>query len=373
MSAAQKISRLAIGEPATPTLVVYRTPEDTSQDYHIEGLPFGTRGGMLVKHVFPSDGEYHDDGDADLRRQHVADRLRLGAVREARSPARRRTHRSCSTGRAAGVRRPAANCGGRGQVRRACRAGQARRGSRPQRDMQGSQVHGDGRAAHGGRHVPADELRAGARPRSALHARHAADRSDARLHLLPACRHRSHRRSVQREAGEGLAEPPQDFRLPPTGAADEAACARKIITNLATNAFRRPATPADVNALMEFYKQGRKEGEFRQRHRDGAGAHSRRRRSSSTASKPSRQRRRPASRIASPISTWRRACRSSCGAPSPDDELLRIAGQGRLKDPVVLEQQVRRMLKDPRAEALAVNFAGQWLNLRGLQAQARCR
>src|SRR5438046_697358 len=58
VSASAKISRLAIGEPAAPTLVVYRTPEDTSQDYHIEGLPFGTRGGMLVTHVFPSDGEY---------------------------------------------------------------------------------------------------------------------------------------------------------------------------------------------------------------------------------------------------------------------------------------------------------------------------
>src|SRR5437867_7052339 len=58
VSAAQKISRLAIGEAASPSLTVYRTPEDTSQDYHIEGLPFGTRGGMLIKHVFPSDGEY---------------------------------------------------------------------------------------------------------------------------------------------------------------------------------------------------------------------------------------------------------------------------------------------------------------------------
>src|SRR5437773_1066971 len=58
VSAAQKISRLAIGEAATPSLTVYRTPEDTSQDYHIEGLPFGTRGGMLIRHVFPSDGEY---------------------------------------------------------------------------------------------------------------------------------------------------------------------------------------------------------------------------------------------------------------------------------------------------------------------------
>ena len=58
VTAAQKISRLALGYPEEPTLVVYRTREDTSQDYHIEGLPFGTRGGMLVPHVFPSDGEY---------------------------------------------------------------------------------------------------------------------------------------------------------------------------------------------------------------------------------------------------------------------------------------------------------------------------
>ena len=52
----------------------------------------------------------------------------------------------------------------------------------------------------------------------------------------------------------------------------------------------------------------------------------------------------------------------------PDDELMKLASQGRLKDPAVLEQQARRMLQDPRAEALAVNFAGQWLNLRGLQS-----
>jgi len=53
---------------------------------------------------------------------------------------------------------------------------------------------------------------------------------------------------------------------------------------------------------------------------------------------------------------------------SPDDELMKLASQGRLKDPVVLERQARRMLQDPRSEALAINFAGQWLNLRGLQS-----
>src|SRR5262245_49967814 len=58
VSAASKISRLALGLAEPPTLAVYRTPADTSQDYHIEGLPFGTRGGVLVRHLFPSDGEY---------------------------------------------------------------------------------------------------------------------------------------------------------------------------------------------------------------------------------------------------------------------------------------------------------------------------
>src|SRR6185295_12950955 len=52
----------------------------------------------------------------------------------------------------------------------------------------------------------------------------------------------------------------------------------------------------------------------------------------------------------------------------PDNELINLATQGRLKDPAVLEAQVRRMLKDPRSEALSANFAGQWLNLRGMQA-----
>ena len=58
VDAAQKISRLAMGEPVTPSLYVYRAPEDSSQDYHVEGLPFGTRGGVLLNYIFPSEGEY---------------------------------------------------------------------------------------------------------------------------------------------------------------------------------------------------------------------------------------------------------------------------------------------------------------------------
>jgi len=58
VSAAGKISRLAIGDPATPSLKVYRAPEDLTQNYPVQGLPMGTRGGMLITHIFPSDGEY---------------------------------------------------------------------------------------------------------------------------------------------------------------------------------------------------------------------------------------------------------------------------------------------------------------------------
>ena len=119
---------------------------------------------------------------------------------------------------------------------------------------------------------------------------------------------------------------------------------------------------------MEFYQAGRKEGEFRRRHRDGAGAHP----GLAEVHLPhrSRARRRSTAGQAYRISDLDLASRLSffLWSTGPDDELLTVASQGRLKDPAVLEQQVRRMLKDPRAEALAVNFAGQWLNLRGLQS-----
>ena len=58
LSAAGRISRLAVGTALVPTQTVYRVPEDTTQDYHVEGLPFGTRGGLLVRHQFPATGEY---------------------------------------------------------------------------------------------------------------------------------------------------------------------------------------------------------------------------------------------------------------------------------------------------------------------------
>src|SRR4029079_7710045 len=143
--------------------------------------------------------------------------------------------------------------------------------------------------------------------------------------------------------------------------------ARKIITKLATRAFRRPAAAADVETLMKFYENGRVAGDFDQGIQF---ALSRVLASPKFIYRIETEPAAPKAGQAFRLSDLDLASRLSffLWRTIPDDELLTVASQGRLKDPVVLEKQVRRMLKDPRAETLAVNFAGQWLNLRGLQS-----
>ena len=159
------------------------------------------------------------------------------------------------------------------------------------------------------------------------------------------------------------------FVCTPKTAAEEAACARRIVTNLATYAYRRPATAADVEGLLDFYEFGRKEKDFDQ------GIEMVLARILASPQFIYRIEEEPASvrpGQAYRISDVDLASRLSffLWSTAPDEELLRVAGQGRLRNPVVLEQQVRRMLKHPKAHALAQNFAGQWLNLRGLDATA---
>jgi hypothetical protein len=166
----------------------------------------------------------------------------------------------------------------------------------------------------------------------------------------------------------------------PKTAAEETPCARRIVSNLALHAFRRPATQADLDTLMEFYHYGRKEKDFEQ------GIEMVVARVLSSPQFIYRIEEEPAGRTASQAGTALQANAAQAyrisdidlasrlsfflWSTSPDDELLKVAAAGRLKDPVVLEAQVRRMLKSPKAEALAANFAGQWLNLRGLDSTA---
>jgi hypothetical protein len=368
VAAAQKISRLAIGVPEGPTLVVYRTPEDTSQNYHIEGLPFGTRGGMLVKHVFPSDGEYKVEitpifgdnmtptgfGSVPCERLEVSldgERLELLDWK-------------------GGGRQDAAVC--RGQKTAAVNSGQSGR-------ISAAKMEVTFRTTAGLHAIGATFLETNFAPVLDL------DKQFVRTTLqtgpTPGYTFFPHVGTVRIE-GPFNAVPSKDspsrraiFVCQPAGANEEAACARRIITNLATTAFRRPVTSADIDPLLNFYEEGRKGADF-----DTGIEHALARILASPKfiyrieAEPGATVR-PVAAQAAPtyrISDLDLASRLSffLWSRGPDEELLKIASAGRLKDPAVLEAQVLRMLKDPRAEALTINFAGQWLNLRGLQGHS---
>jgi hypothetical protein len=363
VSAGQKISRLAIGEPATTSLTVYRTPEDTSQDYHIEGLPFGTRGGMLLKHVFPSDGEYQLTitpifGDN-------MSPTGFGSVPCEKLEVLLDSERVALLDWQGGGRAPAANCSGRQAA--AVNSGQSGadlgRGGMKVRLLTKAGLHALGvtflqtnfaPVLDLDQHFMRDTVQTGPTPGFTYFPHVGTVRIEGPFNAKQADDSPS-RRKV--------------FVCKPTGAADETACATKIITNLASKAFRRPAAATDVASLMQFYRDGRKEGTF-----DNGIEMALARlltdpkfiyriEAEPATAKPGEPFRITDLDLASRLSFF-------LWSTNPDDELVRVASQGRLKDPVVLEQQVRRMLKDKRAEALAVNFAGQWLNLRGLQAQS---
>ena len=170
------------------------------------------------------------------------------------------------------------------------------------------------------------------------------------------------------------------FTCRPRGGSDEAACATKILSRLARLAYRRPVTAADVQTLMKFFADGRRDGgsfeagvqfalermlvdpDFLLRvYRDPA-ARSRNQRPTASAQVPT-----PNVQGPYRLSDIELASRLSffLWSSIPDDTLLALAEKRRLSDPAVLEQQVRRMLADPRAvDALVDDFAAQWLNLR---------
>jgi mono/diheme cytochrome c family protein len=372
VSAAQKISRLAMGYPEEPTLVVYRTREDTSQDYHVEGLPFGTRGGMLVPHTFPSDGEYtltvtpiFGDNMSPTG---------FGSVPCERIEMLLDGERLTIMNWQGGGRNTPTNCGPRGAG-----AG-ANTGAQPQPTA----------AAAGfgfNRNLPPMRVRfkttAGTHMVGATFpATNFAPLLDLDKHFL--------RSTVQTGPTPGYTffphvgtiriEGPFDatsakdspsrrkiFVCTPKSAAEETACARRIIANLATYGFRRPATAADTNLLMDFYEFGRKEKDFDQ----GIEMALARILASPqfiyrieeqlVGSRPGQAYRITDIDLASRLSFF-------LWSTAPDEELLKVAAAGRLNEPVMLERQVRRMLRHPKAVALADNFAGQWLNLRALDA-----
>jgi hypothetical protein len=371
VTAAQKISRLALGQAEDPTLVVYRTKEDTTQDYHIEGLPFGTRGGLLVDHLFPSDGEYtltvtpifgdnmSPAGFGSVPCEQI--QILLNGERLAlldwngggRAPAATCRGRRVGDG-VSGQAGPEAFFGGEGgqpmRVRFMAKAGVQQVGATFLATQYAPLLDLD-------RRFRRSTIQTGPTPGYSFFPHVGTIRIEGPYNATRATDSPSRRRVFVCAPGANAT------------AAAETACARKIATHLATQAFRRPVDAADVDLLMQSYAFGRNEKDFE----TGVEMLVARVLASPqfiyrieeepAAVRPGQAYRISDVDLASRLSffLWSRG---------PDEALMAVARAGRLKDPAVLDQQVRRMLKHPNSKALAVNFAGQWLNLRGLDALA---
>jgi mono/diheme cytochrome c family protein len=343
VSAAGKISRLAVGTAASPRQETYRVPEDTSQDYHVEGLPFGTRGGMLVEHVFPSDGEYQ--------------LTVIPIFGDNMSPTR--------FGTVDGEKLEILLDGERMELIDWTNGGRG--------DRSGMSVTFPVKA--GPHQIGVTFLARNFAPLLDLNRQF--ERQTIQTGPTPGYTFYPHVGSIRISGPFGALAPketPVRERIficrPASGAtaADETACAREIVTNLASKAFRREVTDTDLDPLMEFYEMGRDE-DF------DTGIEMALSMILASSKFIYRMEAVPANLPAG--ATYRLndeelASRLSyfLWSTGPDEELRTLASQGRLQDREVLEGQVRRMLADPKAEALTINFAGQWLNLRGIEAHS---
>jgi hypothetical protein len=337
--AGDAIARMAVGDRAiSPRVETYRVPQTVTQKEHVEQTPLGTRGGIAVRHFFPADGEYtfgmafyHYNGKIfgslqDAEQIEVAvDGQRVALVDvNLKMPATDETRTKPIT-IAAGHRLVSASF--------------ITRAEGPVQDfVMPSETALNNLAAE----VPG---------------------VTGLLHLTTLAI--TGPRNVT-----GVSETPSRrkvFSCRPTSAADEETCARTIFSTLARPAFRRPVTPADLDHLMTLFRDTRKnEGDFETGVRMGVQA---------IVSDPEfvfRFERTPpgaAPGAITRLSDLELASRLSffLWSSIPDDTLIGLAPDKKLSEPAVLEQQVRRMLADPRADALANNFASQWLHLRNLR------
>ena len=393
LDAARKISRLAVGDPAMPVMVnIHRLDPEHPQDERVDELPVGTRGGIAVRSEFPVDGTYIvrvDVGNAQGHELEITvdgERVALRSLGGGRGgpavdappgqpdpadpdPTPPSTARPATPGRGAGAAGDAGRAGG----------------------ARGGRAGGRGRGAAAGPLEFPLTLKAGPKLIGVAFVQ----RTDARDEstLRPRMRSRGTQPAISSVTISGPYNPtgagdsPSRRRIfvcrpaSATGsgdagatAGDELPCARRILSTLARRAYRRPVNETDLNDLMPFYERGRKEGSFDlgiQRALERLLVSSqflfRIERDPFDAAQGTSQTAGTAYRV----SDIELASRLSffIWSSIPDDELLDAAVAGRLKDPKVLEQQVRRMLADRRSESLVTNFAAQWLYLRDIEAK----
>jgi hypothetical protein len=349
-TAATRVARMAVGFWKTPTEATYLAPGDTSQNHHIEGLPLGTRGGMLVRHEFPADGEYK----FAIQNFGIGSFIPGEQLEITIDGERAHLFKYQGIGLSQGM------------------AGDA----------------GDGilevtiPVKAGSRAVGATFLATNYRPSLDMIKQY--DRKSLENNSIPQLQYYP-AIGFLRISGPFTAQRPTDSRsmhkvvtCHPASAAQEEPCARTILTSLAKHAYRRPVTARDVDPLMTFYEEGRRSPvTSRAESRDGGtfedGIELALRRLLASPQFLVRVEKEPVSVAAGHtyrITDLELASRLSffLWSSIPDDELINLAAQGRLSGPKVLEQQVRRMLADPRSDALVRNFGDQYLYLRNLAA-----
>ncbi len=340
VDAAAKISRLALGHETGPARKIYHVREDYSQEEHIEGLPFGTRGGMLIHHYFPADGEYSISwdpvrttvgglygGDSEDEQAEVlidGERVKVFGI---------------------GKDVPIASLRDKNMVRVPVKAGERTVGV----------------TFSATTYVPNVDLNHHYR-RSILD-----DNIIAGFTFTPQV---SSVTIAGPYDGKRPADTPSRVKIlicKPSSGADEMPCARKILTTLAREAYRRPITDSDTESLMNMYQAGRNAGDFEdgiERGLEFILAHPEfvfRTEDGPSNVQPGQAYRISDLELASRLAYF-------LWSAGPDDELIRLASLGKLRNPGVLEQQTRRMLADPRTHQLVKNFAGQWLQLRVMQS-----
>ncbi len=343
LAAARTIARLAVGSPPPAMSAdTYEAAQDLSQHARVEALPFGTRGGLYIEHLFPQDAGY------DFR-------IQLTGTRRLRE-----SHDLEVTVD--------------GEPVEAFTLGPPADGASDNPYAQASTIDFRLAVAAGPREVGVTFYKQPSalveqvrepfpNPRVAGNAGGLAGAQPFVQSVTITGPHDA----------AGAADTPSRGRIfscRPAAADDEPACAREILSRLARRAYRRTASEEELAVLLDFYDQGRAAGGFE----DGVELAIRR-------------------LLVSPEFLYRIETDPDGAAPGapypvadldlasrlsfflwssiPDEELLAAAEAGRLRDPGELERQVRRLVADPRSETLTTNFAAQWLQLRNLETTVR--
>jgi len=349
LAAARKISRLAIGSPVrSPAGETILIPPDLTQEEHFDELPFGTRGGAAVPFTFQQDGEYeirleltrdrneHIEGlggPTDIELMLDGERVHMFTVE------------------------PVHNITG---IRNA--------NSVPSDDQVDKHLH-IRVPVKAGPHTlgvafpkkPSLLLETERQPYQAHFNMYRHPRITPALYSINV---------VGPYNATGVEDTPSRrliFVCHPANASEEESCATQILSSFARRAYRRPVTDVDLQRPLKFYREARTGGDFEAGIERGLRA---------LLISPEflfRLEQDPANiapNTAYRLTDLELASRLSffLWSSIPDDELLGLAIEGKLKDPAVLEKQVRRMLGDARSETLVNNFADQWLYLRNLQS-----